>query len=530
MIGDFANQIHVYDITDVNEMKFRGTLTGHEGRISSLDVSIVQNLIATGSYDATIRFWSLDSLKHVGTMIPVGRTEFILLSPTGEYQITKKAFQKFGFSSGTEFIYPAQFDLRFNMPHIVLKSIGIGDEKGIQMLANAYLKRLKRMGFENDMQWSDENSLPEIKIISQEKTVDSKMKIVIEANDKTYDLDRINLFVNDVPVYGSRGFSLAENKVKEWKNELSVDLIEGKNKIEISVLNSNGVESLRKTVLVEEDEKGKSDLYLIAFGASNYSDKKHNLTYPEKDANDLAVLLKENKKSVFNNVITKTVTNENFTKESLLECKTFLNSAKTTDVVIIFVAGHGVLDKNLDYYLATHDMDFSNPSEKGLPYEELESLLDGIAPLKKVLFLDACHSGEVDKEEVELLATNTTINSKVKFRNAGAGIQKKNLGLKTTSELMGELFTDLRRGTGATVISSAGGAEYAMESDEWKNGLFTYCLLHGLKDKAADTNKDGQIMLSELQSYLRKEVTDLSNGAQQPTSRIENLSMDFRIW
>eukprot|EP01136_Pigoraptor_vietnamica_P015924 Opistho-1_new@59578 len=99
-------------------------------------------------------------------------------------------------------------------------------------------------------------------------------------------------------------------------------------------------------------------------------------------------------------------------------------------------------------------MDFSNPSEKGLPYEELESLLDGIAPLKKVLFLDACHSGEVDKEEVELLATNTKTNSKVKFRNAGAGIQKKNLGLKTTSELMSELFTDLRRGTGATVISS----------------------------------------------------------------------------
>jgi uncharacterized caspase-like protein len=175
-------------------------------------------------------------------------------------------------------------------------------------------------------------------------------------------------------------------------------------------------------------------------------------------------------------------------------------------------------------------MNFSSPSENGLPYEELESLLDGIAPLKKVLFLDACHSGEVDKEEVEILAQNTTSTGKVKFRDAGTGIQKKNLGLKTTSELMGELFTDLRRGTGATVVSSAGGVESAMESDEWKNGLFTYCLLHGLKDKVADTNKDGEIWLSELQNYLRKEVTELSNGAQQPTSRIENLSMDFRVW
>ena len=125
---------------------------------------------------------------------------------------------------------------------------------------------------------------------------------------------------------------------------------------------------------------------------------------------------------------------------------------------------------------------------------------------------------------------NNIITGKKKFRDAGAGIQKKNLGLKTTSELMGELFSDLRKGTGTTVIASAGGVEAAMESDEWQNGLFTYCLLHGLKDEAADTNKDGQIMLSELQSYLRKEVTELSNGAQQPTSRIENLSMDFRVW
>ena len=102
--------------------------------------------------------------------------------------------------------------------------------------------------------------------------------------------------------------------------------------------------------------------------------------------------------------------------------------------------------------------------------------------------------------------------------------------MENTSELSKALFTDLRRGTGATVISSAGGKEYAMESDAWKNGLFTYCLIHGLKDSAADTNKDGKIVLSELQQYLREEVTNLSNGAQKPTSRIENLSMDFKIW
>jgi uncharacterized caspase-like protein len=72
--------------------------------------------------------------------------------------------------------------------------------------------------------------------------------------------------------------------------------------------------------------------------------------------------------------------------------------------------------------------------------------------------------------------------------------------------------------------------EYAMESDKWKNGLFTYCLLNGLTTKAADLNQDGEIMLSEIQQYVQNQVSELSGGMQKPTSRIENIEMDFRVW
>jgi uncharacterized caspase-like protein len=156
--------------------------------------------------------------------------------------------------------------------------------------------------------------------------------------------------------------------------------------------------------------------------------------------------------------------------------------------------------------------------------------LDGIKPLKKVLLIDACHSGEIDKEEVELLAVNEEVGAEgVQFRAVGNTVKPK-LGMQNTSELTKALFTDLRKGTGATVISSAGGGEYAMESGEWKNGLFTYCLINGIKSKDADLNKDGKIMLSELQKYIQSQVVELSDGKQQPTSRIENITMDFRVW
>ncbi len=82
----------------------------------------------------------------------------------------------------------------------------------------------------------------------------------------------------------------------------------------------------------------------------------------------------------------------------------------------------------------------------------------------------------------------------------------------------------------ATVISSAGDGEYAMESGEWKNGLFTYCLLKGIETGEADLNKDGEIWLKELQKYVQTQVTELSGGKQQPTSRIENSILDYRVW
>jgi hypothetical protein len=151
---------------------------------------------------------------------------------------------------------------------------------------------------------------------------------------------------------------------------------------------------------------------------------------------------------------------------------------------------------------------------------------------KKILLIDACHSGEIDKDEVGITTTTEEETGEIKFRTVGNTIGNKgnHLGLQNTSELTKSLFADLRKGTDATVISSAGGMEFAMESSQCKNGLFTYCYINGFQSKAADLNKDGVIMLSELQQYVATQVTQLSKGKQQPTSRIENNVLDWRVW
>ena len=93
------------------------------------------------------------------------------------------------------------------------------------------------------------------------------------------------------------------------------------------------------------------------------------------------------------------------------------------------------------------------------------------------------------------------------------------------------LFVDLRRGSGTTVLASSAGAEYAFESSEQRNGLFTYCLIEALQGtKAADTDGDGSIVVSEAADYVKKSVRKLSDGKQNPNVRRVNLEEDFELF
>jgi hypothetical protein len=52
----------------------------------------------------------------------------------------------------------------------------------------------------------------------------------------------------------------------------------------------------------------------------------------------------------------------------------------------------------------------------------------------------------------------------------------------------------------------------------------------GLTNGAADQDKNGQVTVSELQSYLRQTVPALTDGQQTPSLRSVNRDNDFRLW
>jgi WD40 repeat protein len=536
-LSDFSAVISVERKSIYYLHKGKKQLIGeHDDDISAIGKMPGRNMFVSVGKDGVIKLWTYTlspefNAAFLVSIVPLDREKMLIYDQKGYYFSINNAINEVGFKIKEEYYLVEQFDLKYNRPDIILEKVGFADSSLVAAYHAAYKKRLKKMGFTEAMLESDFH-LPEIEIehfeemptLNDEGSIDLNLKLY----DSKYKLDRINVWVNDVAIYGTGGISLRDNNVQEYQTNLTVDLAKGNNKVQVSVLNQAGAESYKETFEIEcTTGKNEPNLYLITIGESEFLQADYNLTYAAKDANDIAALFSKSK--AYKEVFTRTLVNQEVTKENVRALKSFLSQATINDEVMIFIAGHGVLDVNLDYYFATYDMDFINPAEKGLAYDDLEGLLDGIKPLKKTLMIDACHSGEIDKDEVELAEAETEAGDAIQFRVVGNTVSPK-LGTQNTSELTKSLFTDLRKGTGATVISSAGGMEFAMEGDDWRNGLFTYCLIKGIKTKAADYNTDGEIWLSEIKRYVSEQVTLLSDGKQQPTSRIENQVVDFRVW
>jgi len=534
------NSIKLYDVATGTLIY---TLTGHVRWPSQVSFSPDGKKLLSGSVDNTMKLWDAEAGKEVATLISIDTSDWVITTPDMYYFTSKGALDLMGWKMENKVYNFDQFDLQYNRPDIVLERIGLTDSALINAYRKAYYKRLNKMKFDEGM-FSPEFHMPKTSILDSGKfaviTDYNNQILKVKFTDSKYNLDRINVWVNEVPVFGTNGIDLRPLSADSIVKDIPVDLERGENKIQVSCLNEKGVESYKEIAWVKYEPKDTviSNLYVVSISVSNYKNTQYNLKYAAKDGHDIAHLFIIPHEEGLRGVTIDTLFNSSATKENILALKQKLMQTQVDDEVILYVSGHGLLDKNYDFYFATYDMNFENPAEHGILYDDLEGLLDGIPARKKLLLMDACHSGEVDKEEIEVKDTSVILADGHKgdiktYGYKGIQLDKQNnsgLGLQNSFELMQELFANLTRGSGAVVISAAAGTGLALESPEWNNGVFTYCILNGLKNLAADANGDKMVNVNELKDYVSSEVERLTNGAQKPTSRRESLEFDWRVW
>ena len=277
-------------------------------------------------------------------------------------------------------------------------------------------------------------------------------------------------------------------------------------------MNEAGEESLEQTYTVyyQPDKPDSARVFYIGIGVAEYADRQKNLRYASKDVRDIAARLKQTK----NATILDTLLNEKATLAAIQQVKQKLRQTNTDDIVVISLSGHGMISRDSGFVFAPHDMDFSRPEAKGLSIRMIESLLDGIPARKRLLLLDACHSGEDIATHSGQLPQGVSVIKRgviVEDTDSSASGRGRNQQL-----LIQELFGDLSRGNGSFVISAAAGNEYAYEGQSWNNGVFTYSFLQNL------SWGDRRTPLRQLRAAIYDLVNKQTNGLQTPASRREN--------
>ncbi len=537
----YGNAIRLVDLATGSQL---ADLAGHTSGVTALAFSADGRRLVSSGRDGAVRVWSLTDGREAAALYAVGREDFVSVTPDRYYRVSRHQLHGVAFRVGEQLFPFEQFDLRFNRPDVVMQRLGLAPPALIAAYERAYEKRVRKSGFATGA-LGTELHLPAVEVVGDALPVSTpatSVKIRVRATDAAVALDRINLYVNDVPVYGTAGLSLAP-AAQAAERELEVPLVAGHNKIQVSALNVQGAESLRRTLYTTSTASREPwDVWVVAIGVSTYRNPRYALRFAAKDAADLAQAFRalEGRAGIQRTVHVRVITDQEATSAGIRAAKQWLQQAHRQDLAVVFAAGHGIVDDGQNYFYGTWDIDADHPGAAGLPFEDFEDLLDGIEPLRKVLLVDTCFSGEIDKEEVHTLApaeggTRVTVREYKAARNivslaaasAAPTAASEPLAALTVQQ---DLFADLRRGTGAVVISSSSGSEFSLEGAQWGNGVFTYALLQGLTAGRADRDGDASVTVSELQSYVIDQVRQLTRGAQNPTVRRENLDFDFDVY
>ena len=146
-----------------------------------------------------------------------------------------------------------QLDPVYNRPDIVFDSIGKyfggADQELVARYREAWEKRIDRLGLDKEKLGKGEIYVPNAEFVGAEDIAyennSGQLELKVEANDPKYILRRFNILVNEVPLYGSEGISIASRGLMDWDTIISVPLGVGENKIQVSVMNELGLENFQ---------------------------------------------------------------------------------------------------------------------------------------------------------------------------------------------------------------------------------------------------------------------------------------------
>lgn len=226
----------------------------------------------------------------------------------------------------------------------------------------------------------------------------------------------------------------------------------------------------------------KANLYIVSIGIS-----ASDLKYTTIDAEEVLDAFRTQEGKLFGSVVAELLIcpeeTERLNIATVFESLSSKNIRKQ-DVLLVFISGHGSIGTKGFGLVSTSILKGTSKNQSLLDYQtEVLASINGL-PCKKIILLDACHSGQAASDQRKI---SEAIN-------------------RTPQDVL--------------VLVSSSADETSFESDSWKHGAFTNSLLKGLNGLADKSPKNSVVTFKELAAYVENDVpytvATLLGKKQQP--------------
>ena len=461
LTGGYGKTARLWDVATGKQLR---SFEGHAGSIFSVTFSPNGHFVLTGSQDGTARIWEASSGRELCSLINFNNGSWAVTDPAGRFDASDpNTIEGLHWAVGNEPIDLAQLKDRYYEPGLLAKVMGFNKEPLRDVTA-----------------FTDPKLHPEVKLAAPTKDTAS---LGVSLTNRGGGIGRVVVRINGKEFSADARGPQPDQNAKQV--ELSIDLkdsplvVPGKsNKIEVFAYNAEGYLSSRGATVVYEAPGiaglEEPHLWAIVAGTSDYRGEQIELKFAAKDAEDFAAALTVGGKRLFGAervhlTLLSTMQQDETkkpTRANLLRAFEAAKSAKPTDVLVVYLAGHGVNygGQDGDFYYLTADAltaDLTDPAvrtQATISSAELTELVKQIpAAERQVLILDTCAAGKfLDKltEKREVESSQIRAIDRVKSR------------------------------TGMHVLAGCAADSVSYEASRYGQGLLTYSLLLGMRGGA----------------------------------------------
>jgi uncharacterized caspase-like protein len=501
--GSGDGTVKLWDVATGREIR---TFSGHFSLVCSVGFSPDGRRVLSSSDDGTIRIWDTATGREIVQFASFTDGEWIVITPDGYYNASPNGDKYLNVRVGNNVYGIDQYRATFYRPQIVEAKLA-----GNTNIAVPPVRIDDAAQFEP----------PVITIRSpaqgtQFTTAQAELSVVVE--DRRQPLKEIRVLVNGrlvgneelSRITGTRNIRIRTERIEAPDNQrrvefsFPVNLEPGDNRIQVIASNNYSEATATVDVVYRTSTAYLPNLWILAVGVNKYdSPAVDNLRYAVNDAREIVAAFSAQQGKRFNRVNSLLITDDTPVKptaENIINNLDFLSRAGQHDVILLFLAGHGVNDSRGDFYFVASDTGFGSDGaiqrSRAVSHQEIMRVRD--LPGKKLIFIDSCHSENAGGTRAVVVADSN------------------------------RLLRDIMEPS-TVVFTSSTGRQLSHEYPAQQHGAFTWALLQGLRG-GADYDKNGQITMKALDMYVSRTVPELTRGAQHPVSTVKDGNyVDFII-